>query len=290
MFQAHLVHFNDPIAQGRNYDNLNGVTRQIKKGAFIVVLGFFLTAIYAVFIEPYRIEVTHHRVAAPVSTALKVLQLADLHISHIGRIEKKAIAITREESPDLIVISGDLFDRLDSIAVVKEFLSSLSAPLGVWWINGNWENWTLQEIRAVASDPLIELKGQRLINQNVHLANGLWLVGFDDLLSGRPDPRAATNSMPKDAYCISLFHSPEYFSKAPPVCKLNLAGHTHGGQIRLPWIRPFWLPHGSGEYIEGWYEREGAKMYVSRGVGTSILPARLFSRPEIAVFTLEKEK
>ena len=69
-------------------------------------------------------------------------------------------------------------------------------------------------------------------------------------------------------------------------CDLALAGHTHGGQVRLPWLPPLWLPRGSGRFVEGWYEREGSQMYVCRGIGMSILPIRFFCRPELAVITV----
>ncbi len=68
---------------------------------------------------------------------------------------------------------------------------------------------------------------------------------------------------------------------------LAFAGHTHGGQVRLPLVGPLWLPPGSGRFVEGWYEEAGTKMYVSRGVGTSVLPVRLLCAPEIAIFDLD---
>jgi uncharacterized protein len=65
-----------------------------------------------------------------------------------------------------------------------------------------------------------------------------------------------------------------------------LAGHTHGGQVRLPLVPVFWLPHGSGRFLEGWYTERGSKMYVSRGIGTSILPIRFRCPPELSIITL----
>jgi hypothetical protein len=68
-----------------------------------------------------------------------------------------------------------------------------------------------------------------------------------------------------------------------------LAGHTHGGQVRIPFVRPFWLPEDSGNYLEGWYEKGGSKMYVNRGLGWTALPVRFLCRPEIDFITVEPE-
>jgi hypothetical protein len=85
---------------------------------------------------------------------------------------------------------------------------------------------------------------------------------------------------------LALFHSPDLFDAVAPKVDLALAGHTHGGQVSLPLLGPPWLPPGSGAYVDGWYQRGAARMHVSRGVGTSILPVRFLCRPEVAVVEL----
>jgi hypothetical protein len=145
-------------------------------------------------------------------------------------------------------------------------------------------HWTLPDagLRNLArtSDAVL------LRNQNRRVREDLWLVGLDDALAGKPELEPAFLGVPKNAPCIALFHSPEFFPKIEGRCFLNLAGHTHGGQIRLPGLGPLWLPPGSGRYIAGWYGTDASKLYVSKGVGTSLLRARLFARPEIAIFTI----
>jgi predicted MPP superfamily phosphohydrolase len=92
--------------------------------------------------------------------------------------------------------------------------------------------------------------------------------------------------VPADVYRIALFHSPVFFEEAAGSCELALSGHTHGGQVRLPPLGPLWLPPMCGRYVEGWYDLNGSRMYVSRGIGTSILPIRFMCRPELAIITL----
>ena len=92
--------------------------------------------------------------------------------------------------------------------------------------------------------------------------------------------------MPEAAFRLSLFHSPGFFDRILEECDLALAGHTHGGQVRIPFLPAIYLPPESKRYTEGWFQRGQSKLFVSRGVGTSGLPIRFFCRPEIAFITL----
>jgi predicted MPP superfamily phosphohydrolase len=114
----------------------------------------------------------------------------------------------------------------------------------------------------------------------------VWLVGFDDSFAGAPNVERALGGIPSDAYRLALYHSPAFFDRIAGECDLALAGHSHGGQIRLPVFGPVWLPPETGDYLEGWFEKRGSRMYVSRGIGTSILAARFLCRPEIAFITV----
>jgi hypothetical protein len=81
-------------------------------------------------------------------------------------------------------------------------------------------------------------------------------------------------------------HCPASFDDLAGRCAVVFAGHTHGGQVRIPGLPALWLPSGSGRYAAGWYERNGSRLYVTRGIGAKTLPVRLFCRPEVAIFTL----
>ena len=118
------------------------------------------------------------------------------------------------------------------------------------------------------------------------LTEKVWIVGLDDEFAGNPD-LAATIDVPNSAFKIGLFHSPSFFEKAFKHFELALAGHTHGGQIRIPFLPPVWLPEGSGNFVAGWYKRGRSQMYVSRGLGNSILEVRFFCRPEVALIKIE---
>jgi hypothetical protein len=109
---------------------------------------------------------------------------------------------------------------------------------------------------------------------------------LDDPSSGTPNLDAALKTVPQGAYVIAAFHAPAFFDNIAGHVPLVLAGHTHGGQVRLPLVPVFWLPQGSGRFLEGWYAERGSRMYVSRGIGTSFLPIRFLCLPELAIITV----
>lgn len=237
----------------------------------------------AFLIEPYRIEVTHHHVNANIRSPLKIAHLSDLHTYGIGRREEKVLDILESERPDLIVITGDLIDTQAGYSGCHEVLKRLHAPLGVWVVHGNHEVWwPIPDERTY-----FKMAGaQLLLNASQRIADNVWLVGLDDSFAGSPNLERALAGVPPTAYRIALFHSPAFFDRVAGECDLALAGHSHGGQIRLPFIGALWLPPETGRFVEGWFENGDSRMYVSRGIGTSILSARFLCRPELAIITV----
>jgi len=246
----------------------------------------FICVLYGHFIERNWIEVTHHKLKAPLKKTLKIMHLTDLHIDEFGVREEKVLSIMYIENPDLILISGDSIQNTKSYVGLKKLLLKLKAPLGVWSVRGNWEN----RIKNSNEIKLYQETGVHLlINKNQQFFDNIWLVGLDDSIYGNPDLAMAESGVPKNAYRIGLFHAPIFFEQNYKSFDLVLSGHTHGGQIRLPFITDFILDikHGVGDFVEGWFQKENSKMYVSRGVGTSTLPIRFLCRPEVAIIQLE---
>jgi len=157
-------------------------------------------------------------------------------------------------------------------------LSKFKAPLGVYFVQGNWEYWEpIKELRNILKKTNIV----DLTNKNIHLKDNLWLVGFDDELAGSPDLEAY-RKVPDKSKILSIFHSPVLFESINNNTDIAFAGHSHGGQVRLPFIGSLWTPESTGKYDSGWFNEGRAKMYVSRGLGNSILPIRFNCKPEIA--------
>lgn len=250
---------------------------------FSLILSCILLAVYVFQIEPYQIVVTRHQVVAPLNSPIKIAHLTDLHTYGLGRREKKMLAMLEAEKPDLIVITGDQISDMSGYEGCREVIQQLHAPLGVWLVAGNHDNWH----RIQKQREYYESAGAIFLrNSSQKVREDLWIIGLDDAMTGTPNLEASLVGVPENAYKIALFHSPAYFDEVAGKCDLVFAGHTHGGQVRIPFMKPFWLPRGCKDYVEGWFERDGSKMYVSRGIGTSIADMRFNCRPEIAIITL----
>lgn len=254
-----------------------------------------LCAADALLVEPFWIEVTRHTVRARVRTPLRLAHLSDLHTAGLGPRERRLLALLEHERPEAIVITGDaVFDgallgrgwRRDDLAAyepVRALLGRMRAPLGVFLVHGNWENWR----RLPGERDFYAGSGVRLLVNEAHaLRPDAWLLGLDDPWKGEPDPAAARRDVPAGSFEVALFHSPALFDVLPGDVELALAGHTHGGQVRPPFLPVFWLPAGAGGYLAGWYQRGASRLYVSRGVGMSTLPVRFRCRPELALITV----
>jgi predicted MPP superfamily phosphohydrolase len=254
-----------------------------RRGWLFAFVLLFLLYGWAGHVEPEWLEVTHHVVPLKVPRPLKVAHISDLHTVGLWRREQKVIASLAVEKPDLIVITGDTLCQGGNYDETRPVLEKLKAPLGVFMVPGNWE----------VANPIPDLRGffkscgvRFLRNESVEVAPGVWLVGLDDYALGLPDLKRASAAVPDGATKIVLCHSPGFFDQTHGEFPLAFAGHTHGGQFRLPFLPPLHLPGGCGRFVAGWYDHAGSRMYVSRGIGMSGPRFRLLCRPELAIHLL----
>jgi len=235
--------------------------------------------IYSIWFEPYQLDNTHHEVTIGNSgKSLLVAHVTDLHTKGLGTIELKLMDSIHSNKPDIIFITGDIATPNGTAGGYEEVLSKLKAPLGVYFVQGNWEYWEpIKELDHIFKRAEII----DLTNKHFHIKDDLWLAGLDDELAGSPRTEIY-ESIPSNKRIISIFHSPALFKSISNKTDLAFAGHSHGGQIRLPFIGSIWTPEGTDKFYSGWFEEGKAKMYVSRGIGNSILPMRFNCRPEVA--------
>ena len=191
-------------------------------------------------------------------------------------------------APDLVCLGGDLINtREREILLLREPLALLRPPLGVYAVPGNHDHFYGSDIGLWES--FLREQGVRvLINSGTRVhrgADSLWIAGVDDLTEGFPDLAAALAGRAADEPVILLSHHPDFFFEAAAAgIQLTLSGHTHGGQIKLFGKTP--LRHSAFGWQEGLFEEEGARLYVSRGVGVTFLPLRIGSKPEIPLLRL----
>lgn len=244
----------------------------------------------------YHAEVTRHRLRlASLTRPLRVAQLSDLHYGpylHAGSVRGWVRQAEAEEA-DLVVLTGDTVDRWfqGSLAPLVQALAGLSAPLGVWACLGNHDHYRFGAAVTELEDALAEAGITLLVNRGTLLRDDLYLAGVDDYSSGAPNLSAALGGAPGGAATLLLCHQPDYFPQMTLSADLTLAGHTHGGQVRLPFVGTPVTSSSYGErYLQGWAPPPNGRFgraYVTRGLGVSFLPVRLNCPPELAVFDLE---
>ena len=226
----------------------------------------------------------------------RLAQLSDIHLSKYFSADDlaAAIEIVRDRSPDWLVLTGDYVGNEPHLAEgLVEPLRSLSMPVHA--VFGNHDYWS---DNAVVTRFLRESGANILLNEGTEIAAGLWLAGVDDLWSSHPDIKAALRSVPTGASTILLSHAPDYFDtvlyEEAPIA-LQLSGHSHGGQVRLPTLRPTpsghysyapVLPQYGQRYPIGLRRITGRYVYTNRGLGVWPIPYRLNCRPELTILTL----
>ncbi len=217
---------------------------------------------------------------------LRLIQISDLHLKEFGPREEGVVKIINDNHPDLILMTGDYLEQKSGMPAFKKFISLLPSSTLKVAVLGNLDH------QVGISEPewaqFFSASGVTLlINSRITLPFGsgqIRIIGFDDPSTGRYDLSAVKNLSAAE-FNLLLAHSPEIYHLVQyRRIDLLLAGHTHGGQVRLPLIPPLWLPRDTRKYSSGFYRKGRVPMYVSRGIGTAILPVRFLCPPEVAIF------
>lgn len=256
----------------------------IKKG---VLASTGLVLLDSLWFEKYVIDWNYFDISKSKKDKITIIQISDLHFDKLRYFHKSIAKKINSIKPDLIFITGDSVDKTQKIASLDEFLQLIHYSIKKYAITGNWEYWgkvDLTKLKKTYSKNNCEL----LINQNrtISIKNRkISIIGIDDFTGGNADFEKAIENLKQTKTNIVLSHCPEYRDKiieqkGNTSIDLILSGHTHGGQITLLGIVPF-KPQGSGKYLKGWYREYEPKMYVSKGIGTSILPIRFGARAEV---------
>ncbi len=248
----------------------------------ILVILLSLIAVWSVFIEPYILSVKKINIDNNQLQGLKIVFASDFHIKPYEKFRlKKIIKTINAQSPDIILLGGDYVNghkkgssmTIDEIG--KEF-GNLNSKYGVYAVIGNHDGWQGKE--EIVKE-LEKNKIKVLFNSNKCFDN-FCIAGVDDMQTGNPDVKKALNNT--NLPTILVTHHPDIMPEVPENVTLTLAGHLHGGQIRLH--RALVVPSKfKDKYANGFTEDNGKKIYTTKGLGTSILPMRFNCVPEIAV-------
>lgn len=245
------------------------------------------------FPRTVEVSLSMERMGAPI----RVLHVSDAHGRFPAGLENNFEAIRRGPRPDLVAVTGDLIDRdtedFSDAKKLLERLHAIGAP--VYYVPGNHEHWNP---RRGAMAETMALFGVRVLeNRHEVLAIGdraINVVGVDDAYTGRDRLDRALEGLDGERFTLLLSHSPAPARQlAGTRVDLMLAGHTHGGQVRLPLVGALWAP-GEGlfpHFDKGLYPLgAGKKLYIDSGLGTSMLPVRFLNPSQLSVLTIEGTK
>jgi uncharacterized protein len=273
--------------------------RRAVGGAATVAAGTFL---YTWRVEPHWVEVVRRPLPiAALPDALvgkRLVQLSDLHVGPVvdQSFLLRSLEGVSELQPDLIVVTGDFMTCHgdEQVGRALEAIRALpTAPLGRFAVLGNHDygdHWRQYAAANKLVDGLERLDLQVLRNQTADVG-GLQLAGVDDLWGGAFEPARALADLDASRPAITLVHNPDGVDRPgwDGFRGWILSGHTHGGQCKPPFLPPPLLPVGNKRYVAGEYALEGGRrMYINRGLGY-LERVRFNCRPEITVFTLQRE-
>lgn len=273
--------------------------KRLRIALVTILLLIVCVVAWAFVIGPGRLVIRRETLALerwPSSLSnLKIAVLSDLHAggSHIDERKLRLIVErTNELQPDLIVICGDYISGGRSHHEMNPetfapYLKDFRAPLGVYSVLGNHDWWfNGEQVRRA-----LEANGIKVLENEIAKIDtrgtSFWLVGLADLWTRPQQIDETVASVPVGARMIAITHNPDIFPNVPATVSLLLAGHTHGGQVRLPLLGSLVSVSRFGDrYVSGHIVENGRHLFVTTGIGTSIYPVRFGVPPEIVLLTI----
>ena len=272
----------------------------LNKASILFVLLGMASLVDAYWIEPNWLKteqvVIHDPELAQVLEGIRVVQVSDIHVQGgIGDLERDLIAQVNALKPDLLFITGDFFsgrqkaELAAEVAGLSELIRSFKTTTGIFGVAGNYDGplsdpSIMKEFKAAGIDILSNE------NRAVVLPNHktLYLAGFSDS-AGKRAKLKAFSGIPPGAPVVLLAHEPDNFGEAIAArVNLLLVGHTHGGQIGIPFLIEKSNSANKSSFMSGLFDAGKTKMYVNRGIATTHIPIRFLNRPEITLFEIRK--
>lgn len=228
-----------------------------------------------------RLECDH-----PSLAGRRAVQITDLHLDRYQTRHDTVLHHILELEPDWIFVTGDLLNVPEGFPHLVRFLSSLRGIAPVFMTLGNHDHYSgvsVERFRQLAAERDLTL----LVNETVVITAGegeLGIIGLDDPSTYRADVRCIP-ARQTGRFTVLLAHAPNVLDllDRQHAVDLILCGHSHGGQWRVPNMRPLWLPYGCRGRAEGYYRRNGHQMYVNRGIGWFLVPIRWNCPPEVVL-------
>lgn len=276
-----------------NKKNIRSNRKKYIKSAIVllIVIALLLFCSY----QNRHLETTYYTYKAEQLGAdlegYRIVQISDLHNVKFGKNNQKLVDRIRECEPDMIVLTGDLVDsNHTNVDRAVQFVDEIVKICPVYYVTGNHEYWLEKSEYDELMDGLVSAGVVILDDQVVEISRGdakFRLVGLDE--KSLADGTLEALLSDEKELTVVLAHEPQYLARyAGTGVDLVLSGHAHGGQFRLPFVGGIVAPDQGflPEYTAGEYYMNGTEMIVSRGLGNSVIPVRLFNYPEIVCVEL----
>ena len=276
-----------------NSENIRSNRKKYIKSALVLLIVIALL-LFCNF-QNKHLETTHYTYEAEQLgvdlDGYRIVQISDLHNAKFGKNNQKLVDRVRECDPDMIVLTGDLVDsNHTNVDRAVQFVDEIVKICPVYYVTGNHEYWLDTSEYEKLMDGLASAGVIILDDQVVEISRGdvkFRLVGLDDKSLAYGTLEALLSD--EIELTVVLAHEPQYLARyAGTGVDLVLSGHAHGGQFRLPFVGGIVAPDQGflPEYTAGEYYMNGTEMIVSRGLGNSVIPVRLFNYPEIVCVEL----
>jgi predicted MPP superfamily phosphohydrolase len=240
---------------------------------------------------PRRVKLTRHRVRLGLGRPVRVVHLTDLHIGWgtPAHLIEQTLALTRQVKPHLVVLTGDYLNHsLHRMGQLQRFIDGLPRPVVATL--GNHDHWSGAEpITTALRDRGVEVLSNSHILATMRGGRLLRVVGVDDGITKHDDVRRAFSGVQQPRRSLVLTHDPRTANAiVEQGGRLVLAGHTHGGQVDIPHVTRSILKLRGHHYVSGWYKLGQGRLYVSAGIGSSVVRFRAGRRtaPEVALLEL----
>jgi uncharacterized protein len=244
----------------------------IRLTAALAVLTLIVLSLYGFFIEPHWLRLRNITVAT--NPGIKIIHITDIHYKGDREYLEGVVDTINSLEADYVCFTGDLVEEDTYLAGVTDILAKVKLPLIA--IMGNHDHWT--GMKTGSFKKFFEAHGQYFLEEETLLLGDVAFHGVED---DSPEPQLV-----KDKLNILLCHYPAYADTLENRFDLILAGHSHGGQLRIPFSGAISLPWGTAGYDMGLFETPGGPMYVNPGIGTFWINFRFLCRPEITVIEI----
>lgn len=257
---------------------------------------------YAHNLEPKWLEIKHKIISHPLIPkgfhGMKMIQFSDTHLGFQFQLKDLQAIVNKinQLDPDVILFTGDLMDHPNKYKdhqKIPPVLNQLKAPLGKFSIYGNHDHGGYGS--EIYSDIMEKSHFTMLQNTSTKItlltAEEIVIAGIDDAMLGKPDFEKALSGIPDEVFTIMLSHAPDLADTSRTYdIQYQISGHSHGGQVQIPFAGALVTPPYAEKYREGTYEIDSLTLHVNRGLGTTRLPYRFLSRPELTVYEFQSER